>query len=497
MDLRFSPLSQASAKTLIFLVGKDKKLSESAAAWDKKAGGILTKTLKSAPRFVGKIGDFFFVTAPSSMSEEGVIIAGLGDAKELTHLKGEHLGGYLYSYLNGLGVDKASVLVNVPKASGMTASQLSAAIAFGAKLKNYRFQKYHTVKATEKKPSLISLQLQSDDHAKAQRFYERLEPVASSVHFVRDLAWEPANVLYPETMAQRCKELSKLGVEVEVLGEKKMRALGMGSLLGVAQGSVREPQLIVLRWNGAPKSKAPLAFVGKGVTFDTGGISIKPADKMEDMKWDMSGSAVVAGLIRTLALRKAKVNAVGVLGMVENMPDGNAQRPGDVVTSYSGQTIEVINTDAEGRLVLADALAYTEDRFKPQLIVDLATLTGAIIICLGSHKAGLFSNNDKLASQLFSTGEIVGEKLWRLPLAEEYDRQIDSDIADMKNVGEGREAGSTAAAQFLQRFVKKTPWAHLDIASISWTRKDLPTCAKGATAFGLRLLDAFVEEHYE
>ncbi len=301
------------------------------------------------------------------------------------------------------------------------------------------------------------------------------------------------------------KKLSKLGVKVEVLGEAQMKKLGMGALLGVGQGSDRETHLVI-HWNGVEpegqegqegaKGDAPLAFVGKGVTFDTGGISIKPAAGMEDMKWDMGGSAVVIGLMKALAGRKAKVNAVGVVGLVENMPSGTAQRPGDVVTSMSGQTIEVLNTDAEGRLVLADALWYTKDRFKPRFMIDLATLTGAIIICLGGEKAGLFANDDELAKRLAAAGEAVAEPLWRMPLGEEYDKKIKSDIADMKNIGK-RGAGSITAAQFLKRFVDDTPWAHLDIAGVTWSKSDRDTGPKGGTGFGVRLLDRFVADHYE
>ncbi len=277
-----------------------------------------------------------------------------------------------------------------------------------------------------------------------------------------------------------------------------MKKLGMGSLLGVGQGSVRPSRLVVMQWKGNPKAKdAPLAILGKGVTFDTGGISIKPAGGMEDMKWDMAGAGVVVGLMKALAGRKAKVNVVGMVGLVENMPSGSAQRPGDIVTSMSGQTIEVLNTDAEGRLVLADVLWYCQDRFKPRFMIDLATLTGAIIIALGHEHAGLFSNNDELADRLAAAGKAVGELVWRMPLADAYDRQIDSDAADVKNISGGRDAGSITAAQFLQRFVNKTPWVHLDIAGTAWSKKDAPTVPKGATAFGVRLLERFIAEHYE
>ncbi|MGH6929158.1 MAG: leucyl aminopeptidase, partial [Dongiaceae bacterium] len=319
-----------------------------------------------------------------------------------------------------------------------------------------------------------------------------------AVFFTRDLVSEPANVLFPESFAQRARELTKLGVKIEILGEAQMKKLGMGALLGVGQGSERESQLVVMQWEGAPdaRNKAPVAFVGKGVTFDTGGISIKPAAGMEEMKWDMGGAGAVIGALHALAARKARANVVGIAGLVENMPSGTAQRPGDVVKSMSGQTIEVINTDAEGRLVLADALWYCRDRFKPQAMIDLATLTGAIMVSLGREHAGLFSNNDALAERLLAAGKGVGEPLWRMPLGEAYDKLINSDIADMKNIG-NRYGGSITAAQFLQRFVNDVPWAHIDIAGMAWTKKDSPTVPKGATAFGVQLLNHLVQEYYE
>jgi leucyl aminopeptidase len=325
-----------------------------------------------------------------------------------------------------------------------------------------------------------------------------LAAVADGVTFARDLVSEPANVLYPAEFAARVQALESLGLEIEVLGEAEMEKLGMGSLLGVGQGSRRESQLVVMQWKGAGDPAAqPVAFVGKGVCFDTGGISIKPAAGMEDMKWDMGGAAAVAGTMIALASRKARVNAVGILGLVENMPDGNAQRPGDVVTSMSGQTIEVINTDAEGRLVLADALWYCQDRFKPKFMIDLATLTGAIIIALGHDYAGLFSNNDDLSDKLLGASKASGDLLWRMPLPAAYDKNIESMIADVKNVGD-RGGGSITAALFLKRFVNDLPWAHLDIASTAWKKpSSIPTIPDGATGFGVRLLDRLVADHYE
>jgi len=332
----------------------------------------------------------------------------------------------------------------------------------------------------------------------AKRAFAPLDKIVDGVFFTRDLVSEPANIIYPETLAEAARSLEKLAVDVEVLDEKQMKKLGMGALLGVGQGSVRPPRLVVMQWKGAKsKTAQPVAFIGKGVTFDTGGISIKPADGMWDMKWDMAGAGVVIGLMKALAGRKAKVNAVGVVGLVENMPSGAAQRPGDIVTSMSGQTIEVLNTDAEGRLVLADAMWYAQDRFKPKFMVDLATLTGAIIIALGHENAGLFTNNEELAERLVAAGKSVGEPVWRLPLGDAYDKLMDSDAADIKNISGGRDAGSITAAQFLQRFVNGVPWAHLDIAGTAWSKKDAPTVPKGATAFGVRLLERLVAEHYE
>jgi leucyl aminopeptidase len=326
-----------------------------------------------------------------------------------------------------------------------------------------------------------------------------MDKVVDAVNFARDLVSEPANVIYPETLAKEARTLSELGVDVKVLGVKEMQKLGMGALLGVGQGSNRESQLVAMQWNGAGNAKEKaIAFVGKGVTFDTGGISIKPAQGMEDMKWDMAGSAAVIGTMRALASRKAKVNAVGVVGLVENMPSGTAQRPGDIVTSMSGQTIEVLNTDAEGRLVLADAMWYCQETFKPKVMIDLATLTGAILIALGTIYGGMYANDDGLAKQLEASGKATGELLWRMPLAAAYNKMMDSSAADVKNISGSRNAGSITAAEFLQRFVQKgTIWSHLDIAGMAWADKDSATTPRGATGYGVRLLDHLVASHYE
>jgi leucyl aminopeptidase len=379
----------------------------------------------------------------------------------------------------------------------------AANCAYGARLRSYRFDRYKTKKKPEETAKLAKLILLSADAAAARSAFAALDEVAAGVCFTRDLVSEPANVIYPKSLVAEAMKLRAQGVKVRALGVKEMAKLGMGALLGVGQGSARESQLLLLEWNGLPagrgrkRAEGPLAFVGKGVTFDTGGISIKPAGGMEDMKWDMGGAGTVVGLMRALAGRNARAHVVGVCGLVENMPSGTAQRPGDIVTSASGQTIEVINTDAEGRLVLADAVWYAQETYKPRLVVDLATLTGAIIVALGHEYAGLFSNDDELAERLTAAGKEVGEGVWRLPLGPAYDKAIDSPAADMKNVG-NRAGGSITAAQFIKRFVNQgTPWAHLDIAGVAWSSKDKPTVPKGGTGFGVRLLDRLVANHYE
>jgi leucyl aminopeptidase len=366
----------------------------------------------------------------------------------------------------------------------------------GAALRHYRFDRFRTKEKAEDTPKLAKITVLATDPLKARNAYEPLQAVVEGVFISRDLVSEPPNVLNPAEMAKRCEKLRSLGLKVDVLGPKEMTKLGFGALLGVAQGSVNEPRMVVMHWHGGPRGKKPVAFVGKGVTFDTGGISIKPAGGMEDMKWYMAGAGTVVGLMAALAGRKAKVNAVGLVGLVENMPSGTAQRPGDVVKTYSGQTVEVLNTDAEGRLVLADVLWYCQQKFDPAFMVDLATLTGAMIIALGHDYAGMFSNNDELANRLVAAGKDTGELLWRMPLGDSYDRQLKSDIADMKNIG-GRPGGSITAAQFIQRFVNNKPWAHLDIAGTAWSSQDSPTTPKGATAYGVRLLEKLVADHYE
>lgn len=491
MKISFSEKSDLpNSGALAIGVEEGGHLPPAARAVDEAIGGAISRAL-SGNRFNGKKSDTLTLVAPSGVDVTRVILFGVG--KGLAPLDWLALGGSLAKAANRAGDKQLTVSLDCG------AEDLAAAavdLAEGAKLGAYRFDKYFTKKKADEKPSLKGVTIQVADAVAARKGFKPRDAVADGVYLTRDVVSEPPNVIYPETLAAECMKLEELGCEVTVLNEKKMAKLGMGALLGVGQGSARESFLVSIRWNGGRKNKAPVAFVGKGVTFDTGGISLKPGPGMEEMKWDMGGSGTVIGLMKALAGRKAKVNAVGVVGLVENMPDGNAQRPGDVVTSMSGQTIEIHNTDAEGRLVLADALWYTQQEFKPQAIVDLATLTGAMIIALGHEYAGVFSNDDTLANQLADAGKATGEGVWRLPLGDAYDKLLTSDCADMKNIG-GRAAGSITAAQFLQRFVQDTPWAHLDIAGMAWSSKDKPTQPKGATGYGVRLLDRYVADVHE
>ena len=499
MKPTFAKLTLPARGTVVLGVLEGNKLTASAAALDKKTKGVITRAIK-ASTFKGKKGQTLTLMTPPGTRLDRVVLAGLGKPADMDAKRAEGIGGGLYAALAKRVDGTVEVTVDALKEAKMGGGDIAAHMAYGARLRSYRFDKYRTKEKKSAKPTLKGMKFLCAEPTAARKAYGPLDKVADGVFFTRDLVSEPANVIYPATLAAEAKKLKDLGVKIDVLDEKKMKALGMGALLGVAQGSANKPYLVVMHWQGGPKTGAkakPVAFVGKGVTFDTGGISIKPSGGMEDMKWDMGGSGVVIGLMKALAGRKAKVNAVGVVGLVENMPSGTAQRPGDIVTSMSGQTIEVLNTDAEGRLVLADALHYTNDRFKPRFMVDLATLTGAIIVALGHDIAGLFSNDDKLSEQLTAAGKAEGEEVWRLPMNDAFDKMINSDAADMQNIGQNRAAGSITAAQFLQRFVGKTPWAHLDIAGVTWVSKDRPTAPKGGTGFGVRLLDRLVRDHYE
>jgi len=489
MRIEFVPADAApgAGAAIAVLAHEGGVLSAEAQALDSASGGALGRAI-AAGRFTGAKGQSIELLAPAGLDAARVVVIGAGKPNELDAQGVENAAASAYRAVQASGVKE--LLIRFPSEPART--------ALGVRLGSYRFDRYRTTEKADKKPSVETVRIAAADVGAAQAAYEPLSAVADGVTFTRDLVSEPANILHPVEFARRVKELERLGLTVEILGEKEMADLGMGSLLGVGQGSVRDSQLVVIQWKGAADPNAqPIAFVGKGVCFDSGGISIKPADGMEDMKWDMGGAGAVAGLMCVLATRKAKANVVGILGLVENMPDGAAQRPGDVVKSMSGQTIEVINTDAEGRLVLADALWYCQDRFKPKFMVDLATLTGAIIISLGNDYAGCFSNNDELANNLLAASQKEGEPLWRMPMPDAYNKQIESMIADVKNTG-GRPGGSITAALFLQKFVNGLPWAHLDIASTAWKKPStVPTIPDGATGYGVRLLNRMVQDAYE
>ncbi|MDO8838237.1 MAG: leucyl aminopeptidase [Parvibaculum sp.] len=496
MNISFADISLAKSGALAVLVTEGAALRGAAADLDAKTGGALKRAMKAAG-FSGKVGAMLEVMGPRGVNASRLILVGLGKSADLSAAGLEKAGGELFGRLEKSKETSLSIVLDGISGAKLPAGEAAARVAFGVKLRSYRFDKYKTKKkADDAAVSLKSLIVMTRAAVAARRDYATLAKIADGMFLARDLVNEPPNILFPGEFAKRASALSKLGLKVEVLGEAQMTKLGMGSLLGVGYGSQHESKLVVMRWMGGKAGEKPVAFVGKGVCFDTGGISLKPPAGMEDMKGDMGGAACVTGLMRTLATRKAKVNAIGVIGLVENMPDGKAQRPGDIVTSMSGQTIEIINTDAEGRLVLADALWYTQNRFKPKFMVDLATLTGAIMVALGKEYAGLFSNNDKLSKQLADAGEAESEKVWRLPMGAAYDKQIDSQFADMKNTG-GRDGGSITAAQFLERFVNKTTWAHLDIAGTAMASPKTATNRSWGSGWGVRLLNRLVADHYE
>jgi len=454
---------------------------------EEATAGALSRALEAAG-FKGRKGQATTLWALGGWSK--VVALGLGKPGEFTPEAAEAAGG---AVAPAISADREAFV-----AADALDPTLAAHLGLGATLRAWRFDRYRTKEKDEDKPKLERIAIATANTAAAKSAFAPMRAVADGVFLARELVTEPANVLHPTEFAERCRGLERLGVEVEVLGPKELKRLGFGAMLGVAQGSAQEPRMVVMQWHGAPRGKRakPICLVGKGVTFDTGGISIKPAGGMEDMKWDMAGAGAVVGAMAAIAGRKAKADVVALVGLVENMPSGTAQRPGDVVKTFSGQTVEVINTDAEGRLILADVIWYAQERFDPRAVVDLATLTGSIIIALGHEHAGLFSNDEDLAQRVAAAGAAVGEKCWRMPLGEAYDKQIKSDIADMKNVG-GRPGGSITAAQFIARFTNGKPWAHLDIAGTAWSTKDSATAPKGATAFGVRLLDRLVADTAE
>ncbi|HHZ08929.1 MAG TPA: leucyl aminopeptidase [Rhizobiales bacterium] len=490
--IRFARMTTPEKGTVVVLSAEDTALGAAARACDPAQ--VFDKAFKVAG-FTGKSGTSLELVAPEGLGLDRLVAIGTGRESSLDEYAWMRLGGSIFAALRK--PSDVSVVLDLP-GTAIGAAE-AASVAGGILLRSYTFDKYKTRKGEgdehdATKPARITILCA--DPAAAKKAFAEAKAVADGVMLARDLVNEPANALGPVEFAARAGELVRLGVDVSVLTEKEMKKLGMGALLGVAQGSSRPPRLIVMRWNGAAAGDRPIAFVGKGVTFDTGGNSMKPASGMEDMKGDMGGAAAVLGLMHALAARKAKANVVGIVGCVENSVDGNAQRPGDIVTSMSGQTIEVLNTDAEGRLVLCDALWYCNEKFSPRIMIDLATLTGAIMVALGQHHAGLFANDDVLAERLLAAGQTTQEKVWRMPLGPEYDKLIESKNADMKNIG-GRYGGAVTAAQFLKRFVKDTPWAHLDIAGTAMASPANEINQSWGSGFGVRLLDRLVRDHYE
>jgi leucyl aminopeptidase len=495
LRLGFTPFA-TGRDVLIVFCGENLKFGPASRRIVARMGESLRRAA-AADRFTGKSGSSLDVITPSGLELARLIVVGTGKdaAKHASSADLVKLGGIAMGKLPNTA---AAATIFAEFGSGALKPDQVADLALGARLRAYTFDLYKTKRKDDEdqRPKQIDLKFACANPASAEKAWKSRGAIADGVMLARDLVNEPANVLYPAEFARRTSALGKLGVIVEVLDVAAMRKLGMGALLGVGQGAGHDAKLVVMRWNGGKRGAEPVAVIGKGVCFDSGGISIKPAQNMEDMKGDMAGAATVVGLMHALAARKAKVNAVGAIGLVENMPDGKAQRPGDIVKTMSGQTIEVINTDAEGRLILADVLHYVNKRFKPKFMINLATLTGAIIVALGQEYAGLFANDDKLAERLTEAGNETGERVWRMPLGAEYDKLIESKFADMKNTG-GRWGGAITAAQLLQRFVDKTPWAHLDIAGTGMGSPQTDINRSWGSGWGVRLLDRLIEDHYE
>lgn len=492
IEIKTAGLSLKPTGTLVVYVAEDAAPAGGAAAlW--QATGLDWEKVAAAAGFKGKQGQQLDLLAPTGVAADRLLVLGSGKAGQGASLSAwTDRGGSLAGKLIGLKVQKAAVLLDDETAT----PEHVAEVAAGLRLRHYKFDRYKTPKPDDNGDTALTVTLHVDHKSAVDKAIADRAATVEGTLLARDLVHQPPNVLGTLEFAAEAAQLAELGVEIEQLDEKRMAKLGMNALLGVAQGSARPPRLVIMRWNGGKSKDQPIAFVGKGVVFDSGGISLKPGLGMEDMKGDMGGAAAVTGLMHALASRKAKVNAIGVIGLVENMPSGTAMRPGDILTAMSGTTIEIVNTDAEGRLVLSDALWYTQDRFKPKFMINLATLTGAIGVALGNDHAGLFSNNDELSAKLLAAGLATGEKLWRMPMGPAYDKLIESRFADIKNSG-GRPAGSITAAQFLLRFVNDVPWAHLDIASTALASPTSETSTSWASGFGVALLDRLVRDNYE
>ncbi len=495
----FSGTRKAKADTAVVFVTKNNHLSPSAADLDKESGGQISSFLKRQKIFTGKRGQTMVLPAASDSALARYVLLGLESETDLSPVEAETVGGKLYAALQSCGAEQVAIHVDDDKArKSIDSGTLAAHLAMGLLLRSYKFDMYRSKKADDTNgDSLKKINLVVKSAAKAEVIFDPLNAARSGVFLARDLVNLPPNDLYPDSYAKRIKkELTPLGVTVEVIDEKRMEKMGFGAHLAVGQGSIRPPCVVLMHWNGIGSAKSakdrPVALVGKGITFDTGGISIKPSANMDEMKMDMGGSAAVVGAIQALALRKARANVVGIVALAENMPSDRACRPGDIVTSLAGKTVEILNTDAEGRLVLCDSLAYVQKTYKPRIIIDLATLTGAIVVALGSEYCGSFVNDDELWAAIDTSGKNVGEKYWRMPLDEAYRKDVESKVADLRNIGSPGKAGSCTAAAFLEAFIEdKTPWAHLDIAGTGMSS------AAGGTGFGVRTLERLIADYYE
>jgi leucyl aminopeptidase len=498
MQISFAALGSIGPGALVLSVQEGGELSSQAARYDEMTSGALKRAIEVS-RFKGQGGQSIEVLAPAGVKSSRIILAGVGKGEKFDGNVAERLAATISGRLLASGEEMLTFALDLPKRAKVSDAEMAVHLATGAYLRSYRFDHYRKL-GEEERQTLKNVVIATKSAPAARKLWDDADAVNEGIFVARDLVNEPPNVLYPDEAAKRALQLKKLGVKVEVFDVPAMKKLGMNALLGVGQGSTHDSRMVVMQWNGAKKGKkddGPLAFIGKGVCFDSGGLSLKTGAGMMGMKGDMAGAAAVVGVMHALAKRKARVNAVGLIGLVENMPDGNAQRPNDIVKTMSGQTIEILNTDAEGRLVLADVLWYAQSRFKPRFMINLATLTGAILVALGTEHAGLFSNNDELSQRLSKAGIKEGELVWRLPLGDAYDKLVKSKIADMKNIG-GPNAGSITAAQILQRFVNKVPWAHLDIAGVAWQDgEQRPLTPSWGTGWGVRLLNRLVVDNYE
>ena len=493
MKIEFAAAASPSG-TIAVPVYEGGALSAAAETLDGATSGAIKRAIANS-RFKGKAGQTLEIAAPAGVENSRIVLFGLGETDKRSASTLEKAGAAVAKLLLTSGETAVSLSL-----AGEADAEGVARAALGARLAAYRYDQFRTKLKDDQKPSLDTVAFVVDDTAAAGKAWDSWGAVADGVDLARDVTNLPPNILNPETYAKKIEGLAEFGLEIEILDEAQMQELGMHALLGVGQGSEFESKIAIMKWNGGKDGDDPLLFVGKGLTFDSGGISLKPGANMDEMRGDMGGSAAVVGLMRALAGRKAGVNAIGIVGLVENMPDGNAQRPGDIVTSMSGQTIEILNTDAEGRLVLADVLWYSQDRFKPKLIVDLATLTGAMLIALGNTRAGIFTNSDEIAEHLSKAGDASDEPVWRMPLGPDYEKHIETKNADIKNVGEGRLAGSISAAEFLKCFVNERPWCHIDIAGTAMggmSSKDDPRQPSWGTGWGVRVLDRFVRDNHE